>query len=139
MLRVCLLLCSLAAAAADATKQQPPLEPLTKFRFVVQCCIGRACITLLAARPNAQENNRWLYFGKAALWRVALQFNFAGRLCAAAYVHNAQAYTVDGQHLISGCVVHGFHVQVGKACTKAANPNGASGREWCYVEVGALP
>ena len=24
-----------------------------------------------------------------------------------------------------------------KDCTAAANPNGVSGREWCYVEVGA--
>merc|ERR1712072_853538 len=36
-----------------------------------------------------------------------------GRLCAAAYVHNSQAYT---------------------DCTEAANPNGISGRAWCYVE-----
>merc|ERR1719238_102848 len=36
-----------------------------------------------------------------------------GRLCAAAYVHNSQAYT---------------------DCTSAANPSGVSGREWCYVE-----
>merc|ERR1712216_880886 len=36
-----------------------------------------------------------------------------GRLCAAAYVHNSQAFT---------------------DCTSAANPDGVSGREWCYVE-----
>merc|ERR1719163_1777320 len=36
-----------------------------------------------------------------------------GRLCAAAYVHNSQAFT---------------------DCTAAANPDGVSGREWCYVE-----
>merc|ERR1712216_247645 len=36
-----------------------------------------------------------------------------GRLCAAAYVHNSQAFT---------------------DCTSAANPDGVSGREWCFVE-----
>jgi hypothetical protein len=36
-----------------------------------------------------------------------------GRLCAGAYVHNSQAYT---------------------DCTTAANPEGVSDREWCYVE-----
>lgn len=36
-----------------------------------------------------------------------------GRLCAAAYVHNSQAFT---------------------DCTAAPNPDGASGSEWCYVE-----
>merc|ERR1719203_1237534 len=36
-----------------------------------------------------------------------------GRLCAAAYVHNAQAFT---------------------DCTAAANPDGVSGRDWCYIE-----
>lgn len=36
-----------------------------------------------------------------------------GRLCAGAYVHNSQAFT---------------------DCTTAANPEGVSDREWCYVE-----
>merc|ERR1711907_32790 len=36
-----------------------------------------------------------------------------GRLCAAAYVHNSQAFT---------------------DCTAAPNPDGVSGREWYYVE-----
>merc|ERR1712083_52100 len=36
-----------------------------------------------------------------------------GRLCAAAYVHNSQAFT---------------------DCTSAANPDGVSGRDWCYIE-----
>lgn len=44
-----------------------------------------------------------------------------GRLCAAAFVQNRQAYT---------------------GCTGAPNPVGESGREWCYVEAqlsGAAP
>merc|ERR1712086_524905 len=36
-----------------------------------------------------------------------------GRLCAAAYVHNSQAFA---------------------DCTSAVDPGGASGHEWCYVE-----
>jgi len=36
-----------------------------------------------------------------------------GRLCASAYVHSSQAFT---------------------DCTTANNPDGISGREWCYVE-----
>ena len=36
-----------------------------------------------------------------------------GRLCAAAFVQNRKAYT---------------------GCTEAPNPNGESGRPWCYVE-----
>ena len=36
-----------------------------------------------------------------------------GRLCAAAFVQNRQAYT---------------------GCTDAPNPDGESGRPWCYVE-----
>jgi len=36
-----------------------------------------------------------------------------GRLCAAAYVHDSQAFS---------------------DCTSAVDPGGASGKEWCYVE-----
>ena len=37
-----------------------------------------------------------------------------GRLCAAAFVQNRKSYT---------------------GCTDAPNPNGESGRPWCYVEA----
>ena len=37
-----------------------------------------------------------------------------GRLCAAAFVQNRKSYT---------------------GCTDAPNPNGESGRAWCYVEA----
>ena len=40
-----------------------------------------------------------------------------GRLCAAAFVQDRVAYT---------------------GCTGAANPEGASGRDWCYVESQVL-
>ena len=62
---------------------------------------------------------------------------FAGRLCAAAYVHNSQAYTVcvcQPVELVAASLRKCWMTD-GQDCTEAANPNGISGREWCYVEV----
>ena len=54
-----------------------------------------------------------------------------GRLCAAAYVHDSQAFTAQ---VLSDVIV----VALGgllQDCNTASNPEGISGREWCYVEV----
>ena len=58
-----------------------------------------------------------------------------GRLCAAAFIHNSQAFTVadfDGTQ-DSDAIVHGLYCI--QDCTTVNNPDGVSGREWCYVEV----
>ena len=50
----------------------------------------------------------------------------------------AQLASVHGER---GCAAEALTCLIGRAlskdCTAAANPNGASGREWCYVEVGS--
>ena len=65
-----------------------------------------------------------------------------GKLCSGAYVHDSTAFTVRvvqaksdfmGDVALSlclfvNCVTH-------KDCTTAKNPEGISGREWCYIEV----
>ena len=56
-----------------------------------------------------------------------------GRLCAAAYVHDSQAFTA---RVLADVIV----VALGgllQDCNTASNPEGISGREWCYVEVRA--
>ena len=71
---------------------------------------------------------------------LACDFCSPGRLCAAAYVHNSQAFTAksltpqrDVAFLPSTSVCNQ------QDCTAAANPDGVSGREWCYVEVRSHP
>ena len=54
-----------------------------------------------------------------------------GRLCAAAYVHDSQAFTAQ---LLSHVTVLALAGLV-QDCTTASSPEGISGREWCYVEV----
>ena len=54
-----------------------------------------------------------------------------GRLCAAAYVHDSQAFTAQ---LFSHVTVLALAGLV-QDCTTASNPEGISGREWCYVEA----
>ena len=51
----------------------------------------------------------------------------------------AQLASVHGER---GCAAEAVACLIGrtlsKDCTAAANPNGASGREWCYVEVSEI-
>ena len=55
-----------------------------------------------------------------------------GRLCAAAYVHDSQAFTVQVFSDATVVVLLGGLLQ---DCNTASSPEGISGREWCYVEV----
>ena len=54
-------------------------------------------------------------------------------MCAAAYVDDSQAFTA---RVLADVIV----VALGgllQDCNTASNPEGISGREWCYVEVRA--
>ena len=65
---------------------------------------------------------------------LVVAWNFQGRLCAAAYVHNSQAYTVSEK--VAAEAWRDARKRKGKQdCTEAADPNSISGHEWCYVEV----
>ena len=57
-----------------------------------------------------------------------------GRLCAAAYVHNSQAYTVRALAAILWYRGARCALACAQDCTSASNPDGISGRDWCYVE-----
>merc|ERR1719506_2580238 len=63
--------------------------------------------------PVASATSRQQPLEPLTKFRQTHRKTIDGRLCAAAYVHNSQAFT---------------------DCTSAANPDGTSGREWCFVE-----
>jgi len=107
------MLLSLAAASL----QQQPLQPLTKYRGA--CAVAVIWLTC-AALP-----------GSACIAGQTHRKTVDGRLCAAAYVHNSQAFTVR-THLV---MVLQLCLPGCQDCTSAANPDGVSGREWCYVEA----
>lgn len=67
------------------------------------------CIFVTAAASSSQQQA----LEPLTKYRQTHRKTTDGRLCAAAYVHNSQAFT---------------------DCTSAANPDGTSGREWCFVE-----
>ena len=96
MMRAQLLFCLVAAAAATISKQQP-LEPLTKFRAVSFARAGdrKACVALFVSSKVKRTGKQQMVSNKLGI-DVAWQMCFSGRLCAAAYVHNSQAYTVRG-------------------------------------------
>merc|ERR1719313_18463 len=65
--------------------------------------------SLLAVVTNAQQQP----LEPLTKYRQTHRKTKDGRLCAAAYVHNSQAFT---------------------DCTSAPNPDGVTGTEWCFVE-----
>ncbi|SBS97047.1 LCCL domain-containing protein (LAP5) [Plasmodium ovale curtisi] len=70
-------------------------------------------LTLLICKC-ASENYDKENLKKLTEYRQQHRKTVDGRLCAAAFVQDDQTYT---------------------DCTKATDPNGITGREWCYVEV----
>jgi hypothetical protein len=69
------------------------------------------CFRFLAAQsPDAYSREQ---LQPLTSFRQQHRRTIDGRLCAAAFVQDRVAYT---------------------GCTGAANPEGASGRDWCYVE-----
>merc|ERR1712146_781644 len=65
----------------------------------------------MGAQAAAQQN--FLFARPYHCRRQQHRRTIDGRLCAAAFVQNRKSYT---------------------GCTDASNPNGESGRAWCYVE-----
>ena len=81
------------------------LQAVCLFWFWITC----AATETLPAASNSREQLRPL-----TKFRQQHRRTTDGRLCAAAFVQNRKAYT---------------------GCTDAPNPEGESGRPWCYVEA----
>merc|ERR1719203_762252 len=71
------------------------------------CLLSISPVTVLAALPTTEE------LASLPRYRLKHRRTLDGRLCAAAFVQNGSVYT---------------------GCADVANPVGASGRLWCYVE-----
>merc|ERR1711870_16032 len=74
-------------------------------------CLGAVVIVSTLAQSDSGYTREELE--SLTKFRQQHRRTLDGRLCAAAFVQNRQAYT---------------------GCTDAPNPDGESGRPWCYVE-----
>merc|ERR1719497_63618 len=86
---------------------------MSTFEFIISfliCVVG-----LVAQAPDEGYSREQLL--PLTKFRQQHRRTIDGRLCAAAFVQNRKSYT---------------------GCTDAPNPNGESGRPWCYVEAQLL-
>lgn len=141
----CCFLALIAAAAAPVAAQQASslsreqLKPLTEFRqqhrrlVSAKLATGCFCLDCFAMLPS-KKNRRMAGYVRQLLCRQALAFHMEKVLglgcpvggCACLHrVHRRRSLS-----LLKRCA----YVWCGCVALQAPDPEGASGREWCYIE-----